>query len=373
MNRLNPYLQDLQKEFRENYPEGPKLIVKCKEKSTEESFRATYSGGAVTLEAEGQQAAIFGIGLISAGVASGHLGECLGVRAPKFPLRPLWFSSMENVEEICRRVLALGYNAVLLEREGDVERLVLFREYGIKVILKPEPDLPEGKCFLDQEYRDAVREGLRALQQEVPRVDGFFWEGLFGQKDINLHPGARDLLQVDMALKEVRLLEEAILGDRFLIYYISCTDLQNAQQQAAWLPSFCNDVGKQTIIAFSAVSGDPVLDHLDSHPFWEVLRQSLDVCYTPLLPIINVGALNQGECLWPTLALDLINDYCLRCRRHQFAGVLSLVPYLPNPESFLSCNLWVASQVLWGRNPPELLGKRGLQPFVLSSGFRNLR
>ena len=117
------------------------------------------------------------------------------------------------------------------------------------------------------------------------------------------------------------------------------------------------------MVAFAAVSGDPVLDHLDPHPFWDVLRQSLDVCYTSLLPIINIGAVHQGECLWPTLTLDLIEKYALRCERHRFVGVLSLVPLLPKPGSFLWCNLWVSSQVFWGQTRSDLLAETWFEAF----------
>ncbi|NGX42480.1 MAG: hypothetical protein K940chlam7_00760 [Chlamydiae bacterium] len=386
MMKMKQYLNDIQKDFERRFSTGPKLIVKYKERGTAEKFSVSYGGGVVTLEAQSLKAAVFGVEQLNIGVKSGHLGESLGERVSKFPLRPLWLTSFgrlaelpfgEKLESICRGVVQLGYNAVCLPchedeiEKNEFDKLEVFHDFGIQVILKLEIDQSEGECLLDHHFREKVQDFVHSLQQ-VSCVDYIFWEGTFTQREFQQHSEAQDLLLSDMAIREVRILEEALLEQRSLIYYLPCEDLLSAQEQAPWFSSFCDDVGKNTIVAFSAVAGDPAFDHQQPHPFWEIFRQSLDSLYTPLLPIVNIGAVKQGECLWPTLSLDLINRYLLPCNRHHFLGVLSLTPSLPKATSFLSCNLWVASQILWGQSQPERLVETwfaAYRPELNRSGF----
>ena len=361
MTKLEQYLQEVQQEFRDHFPNGPRLTVKCKGALPGESFQARYAAGEVTLVAQDHHAAIFGVGLIAAGVQSGHLGDYLDQRRPKFPLRPLWFHRVEDPEATCRRTLALGYNAVVLDSpEGEWNGdWGAFREYGVKLILKPEWSSFQEKSFLETATGDEITSRLRVLQRAAPEVDGVLWEGTFFREASDRHPSARDLLPLDLALREVCFLEKTLLEGRFLVFYIPYV----GQEQAAWLPDFCDGVGPGTRVAFSAVCGDPTEDHLAPHPFWEVLRQRLDPCYTPLMPIFNVGAVKQGEALWPALALDIMSDIGARCRRHKFEGVISPVPRLPKPGSLLFGNLWMASHVAWGDTSPDLLAQTWLAAF----------
>ena len=139
-----------------------------------------------------------------------------------------------------------------------------------------------------------------------------------------------------------------------LIFYVPVADDEAHRQYGISLQDVCNSAGKGTIIAFSAVCGTPIHDHLPAHPFWNQLRLSRQKVTTPLMPIINAGGVNQGEGLWPSLPFDLFHYFQCSCRHH-FAGVAVIANHLPASGGFLDCSLWVAAQLQWRDAPPENL------------------
>lgn len=372
----------------------PQLIWHAKQSTDSEVFSCRYAGGEIKVDAESAQAAVYGMSQLTIGAPSGHYAEFLGNWNPRFPLRPLWIGcdaeliiapgisltlpaflmrqQENNLDLFCQRVLELGYNSILLgSRDSslanlseefilDLETLCgIFHDYALKVILKPNLSFESslGKCPLNPQYADATQKHLRTFIQRVPNVNYLFWEGGFLHPDCIRHPLAHDATQAELVQAEVTMVEASLPKSTGLIYYVPAPDASIAKQQAAWMSPLSDQMGPRTILAFSATSGDPYADHLSPHPFWETLRRSPDVSATPLMPIVNVGAVRQGEGLWPILTFDMVDNYFSRCRRHSFAGVISLVNQLPNRGSFLDCNLWVSSQVLWKERPAFLMAE----------------
>jgi hypothetical protein len=110
-------------------------------------------------------------------------------------------------------------------------------------------------------------------------------------------------------------------------------------------------------LAFSANAGDPCDDFLPQHPLWEKIRTAKYSCCMNLLPIVNIGLVNQGEGLWPILSLDKISLYLERCKPGRFSGAVIVTSHTPREDAILSCSLWTASQVLWGNGEGGLLAE----------------
>lgn len=405
MGTIDLYCREILQEYHANKAKGhPDLNYRIKEGKVGEAFSCHYASGEVCLEATSPVAAMYGLSHLTLAIASGHYAEFLGEWRPRFALRPLWIGCDVDValtsrvgisvpfwmrheviqqhearpalDAFCRRVIHLGYNSVIIgSRQGnviavpedpffDLEALCRYcHEYGLKVILKPSSTVAAGhkelgRCALNSDYVEAVNLLLSDLINQVPSVDYIFWEGEFLHNDCMQHLSAYDATQQDLAEAEITMLEAALQKTAIsLIYFIPVFDEASAKQQTAWLPSSCDRVGLRTILAFSAVAGDFYADHLLPHPLWEVLRQSPDVSATPFLPIVNIGAVQQGEGLWPSLTLDLIEKYFTRCSRHHFAGIICLVNQVPHPGAFLECSLWVAAQILWKERPAALVAE----------------
>jgi hypothetical protein len=369
----------------------------------------------LNVEGESLLAVSYGISQAAVGVASGHLSECLGIFQPRFPLRPLWIGCFEEVAVapgvrltvptcvrnlvhsvpigefpfalFCRRIIELGYNAVLLgsrdtfstttitEQELDLQSVCSqFHDYGIQVIIKPnlvsyDSSKHPGYCPLNPFYREWVLSRLKTLVQKAPAMDFLFWESCYLHPDFTRHPKACDATLAELVSAEVNLIEEALNDSKSLIYFLPVSDPLVAEQQAAWMPRLCDDVGNRTFVAFSAVAGNFYADHLPPHPFWEQLRQSPDTSATPLLPIVNIGHVLQGEGLWPSPALDLLEKYYSRLYRHRFAGAIALVNHLPQKGGMLDCSLWTAAQSLWKALPPILLAQTWFRAHRSEWGF----
>lgn len=387
-------------EYAKNKPKGyPHLVCRIKEGGRSEAFSVQYAGGEICIKADNPIAAAFGTRSLITGVSSGHFAEFLGDWRPRFPLRPLWLGCEVDVsltsrigisvpawmrqekgdsphfESFCRRILELGYNSILLgnldgafvtspeDSSFNLEALcVAFREYGLKVILKPNLSFTgelknSGRCPLNPPYIAAIQEALGDFQGKAPSIDYIFYEGRFQHPDCIQHPLALDATQIELVQAELKMLETSLQGKVGLIYYVPATDETTATHHASWLSALCDFAGNKTILAYSAIAGSPWEDHRSPHPFWETLRQSPDVSATPLMPIVNIGAVRQGEGLWPTLTLDLVERYFSHCHRHHFAGAISLIGQLPKEGALLDCSLWVAAQVMWKEQSVRLLAE----------------
>lgn len=345
----------------------PRIELRVKNHFSNEQYSCSYAGGVVQLDAESSLAAVFGLSTLIMGIKSGHLSECLGENKPRFPLRLLWFKGefpqknlLADTDRFCGRLLEIGYNTILfglgdLSYEHVEDFCIACAEYGIKVFVKPQWSFKQ-RCPIDAAYVADIQSKLSKLVKTAPTLHGIFWEGGLFHPDDYHHPKARDATHFEMIHAEASMVE-AVLGTKKLIYSVVISDPNVANQQAEWLSELCDSVGTHTSIAFSAVAGDPCEDHLEPHPFWATLRKSIDVSGTPLMPIVNIGSVGQGEGLWPSLSLDLSDRYLSQCVRHHFGGIIGVVNSLPVRGALLECSLWVASQMQWKKTSAGLLAE----------------
>jgi hypothetical protein len=361
--------------------------------SAEEEYTAISVGGNVHLKAQNSAVATTGWSNLEIGIESGHLPEFLGKNQPRFPLRPLWIQceiqllvslnlsifiplffcsphTSSKIDLFCKRVLELGYNAVIFgnQRQGvnliekienfDLNKIIsAFHSFGIQVIIKPflEKDIIQSPAHSN--YENLLHSEIHTLLKIASGIDFIFWESFLLHPDFSKSPITNRLTIAELVVKEVQVIEKNLKDRCALIFYVPANDLQTATEHSKWFSKFLDDVGSHTIIAFSALAGDPRMDHLPPHPIWHSLRISPDFSLTPLLPIVNFGGVQQGEGLWPSIPLDLIDSYVNRCYRHPFAGIITLTSHLPKKGGFLDCGLWVASQSMWRNLSPSLLAE----------------
>lgn len=332
--------------------ELPKIIWKCSSNKEGENYVSSYAGGTITLTANNPLSAAFGLSQLLVGVLSGHLSDFLGERQPRWTLRPLWIQQehdISNPDLFCRRIIELGYNAVLLSHSGSLGKAL--KEHGLKVILTlPNNDHPSP---LHPLYKQNVRSNLAKAKD----ADFIFLESRCCHPEFFAHPSSQDYVEEELVALEAKTAEEALSANQRLIFYVPADSVASAKKQALWLPRLCDDVGNKTVIAFSATAGDPVSDHLSPHPFWDILRKTIRHSATPLLPIVNIGGIKQGDGLWPSVAIDLIEKYYSRCESSPFAGVIALTKHVPRRGGMLDCSLWAAAQYLWKPASPTLLAE----------------
>lgn len=399
MKKSKDLLENLYEEYfsKIRKTNDPEIFLKAISEESSEGFSCSYLGaGIIHLTAHNACCAAFGLNQIITGIKSGHLAEFLGKFSPRFNLRPLWIGCHKNCQispaiaiqlpdfwdkdcenedsklnHFCKRVIELGYNAVMIGRrdlfvpteiqvelETFLKGLKVFREYGLKIILKPDFEINDRSIVrspLNPEYIKAIEMLISQFTNQVQDYDFLFWEGGFSHFNFFAYQAAEEYTLFELVVEEVRMIEKFLKNKTGLIYYVPTHDVHDGKKYAEWMPALCDEVSNFTTLAFSAVAGDPCLDHLEPHPFWEKLRQRPDVSATPLLPILNIGGVRQGEGLWPSIALDLIENYIGRCFRHSFAGIIGLVNHLPRKEGLLDCSLWVASSYMWNQHPPQLL------------------
>lgn len=390
MEKVKHLLKTLQEEYTQR-----NSLIKIDWRSFQtgprEGFSASYSGGTVEAQAGSYLTGAFGMAQLSHGLKSGHLADFMGESLPRFGLRPLWITSQEEfllnshlagavpglseekVDFFCRRIIEMGYNAVMFGARdaagipkspfaGDFSFFCRsIQAYGLKVILKvsivPDSRQKWERSPVDPCYKRAVIESIQEFLKGTPTLDYLFWESSYLHGDFLQHPAAQEFTLAELVLAELQLIEKSLMGNCQLIFYLPSPPSEKSENISEWFSRLCDDAGNRTAIAFSAVAGDPAADHLPPHPYWEVLRRSLDCSATRLFPILNVGGVRQGEGFWPVLGFDLFEKYLPRCLRHAFGGLISLTSHLPAPGSFLDCNLWIGAQLQWRLSSPELLAE----------------
>ncbi|MBA2727516.1 MAG: hypothetical protein H0U49_05005 [Parachlamydiaceae bacterium] len=382
-----------------------------------EGFTSKYAAGVLTIDSAGAYGHACGIAQMTAATKAGHLADYLGKTTPKFPLRLVWLDTESEVEiadlvtihlpffmlnpdlmswvpQTAQRLIELGYNAILLgcrksifvpnvvSQKVDLQSVIkMFGLYGIKVILKPNLQFLQddhcSKCPLDEAFRASLTKALSQLHALVPACNSIMWESMLQSPRFRFHQQAKDLTLVDIVIQEVQLVEkchqlQGKKGERELIFYLPLSSISEGRSHAEWIPTLLDEMGEKTTFAFSSVQGNFCHDHLPDHPLWQQLRQSPDCSATPLLPIVNLGAVEQGEGLWPATNFDLIERFYPRLRRHTFAGVIGVVNHLPEEGSFLDGLLWVAGQSLWRDMPPSMLAETWFSAYREEKDFAHM-
>ncbi len=392
----------------------PKLVISLKNTASE-SYCARYAAGKLSIEAGSLLAQTYAISHLSTAIKAGHLSDFIGENTPRFPLRPLWLKALTEIyltdslsihlpdfmlaedanlliPRFCKRLIECGYNSILIgshdncitpsspnTKINSADNLAaIFQQlsdHGIKILLKPNfAANQDGSCSCPSKSTSTRSPPLHILLGSsfdflfklFPKIEAFFWESLYlspaFRNDV-LSIDATDATDAEIALAEVQMLEKCIQGRSKLILYMPSNHHDEALRQARWITKFIDDMGKNSILAFNAVSGGHFDDHSLDHPLWELLRTSPDTSSTAFLPIINIGLIKQGEGLWPTTNFDLLDRFLPRCNRHRFEGIIGLVSHIPESGSLLDCNLWVAGQTLWRFQPTSLLAETWFKAF----------
>ncbi|MGM0440009.1 MAG: hypothetical protein ACQEP8_02710 [Chlamydiota bacterium] len=389
MERIKTLATQIWQDTRRSAHKQIPLLECCYERHSEGTYQARCERGVITLKADNLLDAAYGAYQLSAGALSGYLGEYLGGCSPRYPLRPLWLvgsgrkaitnsltiSWPEFVKgggdiwkQVCLQVIRLGYNAIVFGGHGtrfvpqegdfDISHLVdTIRSYGLQVIFKLELNASHYSacCPLEEEYAKLITTAIREMREQDFKVDYILWEGTaLGARSL-AHPTAVDATSYELALAEVKLLENNLEEGEGLIYYLPAKDYKDASSQAVWIERLADDMGPTTILAFSMVAGDPQDLYLTDHPLWQQIRYSSYRSATPLMPIVNIGKVGCGEGLWPDISLQSLQRCRSQMERHNFAGMMIMSKSVPNARCLLDCSLWVAGQSQWYTRSVEML------------------
>jgi len=213
---------------------------------------------------------------------------------------------------------------------------------------------------------DVFHEFFSVISESVEYI---FWESMLLGPNYRYHKDAQDATEVEAVSKEVKLIESCLSPGKKLIFFIPSYSLATAKRQSSWISSFLDEMGNVSLLSFSATVGDICEDQNENHPFWKILRNSPDFSATPILPIVNFGLVGQGENLWPTANVDLIDRFLPRCHRHCFAGIISFWNYLPRKGSIGDCNFFIAGHSIRGGYSPQLLAETWFAAFRHDENF----
>jgi len=361
------FIEAYRKDLTAAHPAGAKVFLK-QGGTDNEGFKIHYAGGKATLEADSPGSAIHGLSVLKTALQSGHVAEFLGFHRPISSFRALWItknlsSSILNdrmkQELLCQSILLLGYNTVIIQL-SDVkslsfsEVLETFSSYKVQVAVRFQRT---DASFFDPSFDNALQPILSWIRNHEQYVNFILWDASAEENHVLRHPKARDFLRQELVMMEINKLKKLLGKSCQLIYSIPAHSALTAQAQSRWIPEVCYEISDDTYIAFSATVGDPCSDWLPPHPLWQTLRAAKAKTYLNLLPLINVGLINQGQGLWPATSLDLMDRYLLRCRQKTFCGAIALATSVPEEDALLSCSLWVASRILWGDQSPHLLAE----------------
>lgn len=254
------------------------------------------------------------------------------------PVPSAW---LQFPSQCAARLSELGYNALLLGLRDNAEEAtrISHRELHFEIPILVKPQLDVRGSPLDPTWRARILSVLDTLCRRMPDLHAVVWEsGL-----LNPSYTSADATQADLVIEELRFVERAVNSRARLIFYVP-VDQDRAERQARWLPTLCDEAGKETAIAFSAVRGCPWNDHLPLHPFWEEAAASPDVSSTPLMPIVNLGMVGLGNGRWPCIPFELFERCLARCVKHRFEGPIVLADQLPGKGGALECSLWMGTQ-----------------------------
>jgi hypothetical protein len=362
MQKVKAIFEELKEEFNKTLTSASPVIQwKPVPHSLKENYELHYAGGLLSIQAAGYLGAIQALQTIQIGIASQHLADFLGKVKPRFALRPLWLENSllpalndpEKLHVFCKKILQLGYNAVLLQDSGHLSVCNQLQDYGLKIILKPSIEKIRTVSPLNKLFKEEITAYLNKLKTDHIPFHYLFWESHWQHPEYARDPLAEDMVFPELVLAEAKAVESLLEEKQKLIFYLPVADEQSAKQCAAWMKRLTDDLSQKSILAFPAVAGDHRSDHLISHPFWNIYRQQTIPNSASIMPVVNVGALNHGEGIWPVIVQDLIDDYFTR--GSHFLGIISTLGHLPKTGGINDCNLWIASQKMWNDLPSASL------------------
>ncbi len=341
-------------------------------KTDREFYFMDYEPGLISIKSSSQLIARYAVSRASIAIKSGHVDEILGESTPRCSLRPLWVKAEEslrissrwkmslpsfalsylkkqdefsedNLKKACFRLMELGYNACVfgggMEEElpiSNVENtsllslILMMKSFGIKLIWKIEPLFPKTEINpLRPQDRQKFHESLKEIEDIYQHFDYIFYQAMEDRYHFLKTHEIREYTSYEILLSELRMLEETVIPSCSLIYYIPSSKKQG-DISFRWLEHLFRDISSRTIIAFS-----PYLEGIERelisslHPIWRFLRCKTKGNSTPLMTILNVGCVGQGDGVWPILTLDSIGEVFQRFDDHPFFGVIAYTNHLP--------------------------------------------
>lgn len=288
-----------------------------------------------------------------------HLGlvisSSVGVAVPQS-----LFSAHESAwETFADRIREMGYNALILgalcQEKVDWEAGCpptwlksishSLASRNVKLFLVPAFTLIACPAALG--FAAKVKQCLDDLFKCVPDLGGILWESLILNSDYTNDVRAENATKAEILCMELSAVERGVQGKADLIFYVPGSHPKE-------LHTLCLESRPKTIIAFSAVGGgNPTHDHQSPNPFWTCLRKLPYRLETPLLPLVNTGAVNQGGGFWPSLPYDIFEMIYSRCSKHRFEGMITLAESVPSRGGFLDCALWTGTQIMLTQCPAE--------------------
>lgn len=279
---------------------------------------------------------------------------------------PIWVRSLQDkidlqnpqaVRSFCLWLRRLGYNAAVFDGvvNGAKELCRLLKKEGVRMILSIDLREAALPAPFDSNYRGKIENALA----DIP--DAILWTSHVELFEKSRSKKRSRFLLRELAQLEVKTLETILGPEKQLFYYLPAADCETAQRQTLWIERFAKELAETTVIVFSATAGALGADHMPPHPFWNHLSGTRARPCGQFMPLVNVGAVGQGEGFWPTIALDMIERYLYRCDGALFKGAISLSANIPAEEAFLSCSLWVSAQVLHHAGSAPLLVEEWLR------------
>jgi hypothetical protein len=292
----------------------------------------------------------------------------IGEKNPKFSVRALWFcegfpvelspgcrvtlphsffTTKDQLALIASKLIEWGYNYIIL---GDYNRVVpqveekvdykyiyqLFNTLGIKVIYKP--------LFVYSNIKEQVEQWSEILNH----CDGLYYQSFLNDSEFTQFPYR--LTRQELVVEEHHILYstlQRIASEPTLFFevpyspYINLIELQK-------------EISTSTHLVFSPVKSKAHYNHSSLDLVWNEISSQRYLSHTPLCPLINSGAIFQGEGLWPSLPLELFQQISQNMHSSSFSGVITLTRSLPKSKTILDLSLWVTAQLLWhGGNPMD--------------------
>lgn len=197
-------------------------------------------------------------------------------------------------------------------------------------------------------FRPKNESSFEAWRQQIPFLDGVVWVSQSAVERKNENDTLSEQIQ-----KEIREAEQRVGKQSSLIFYLPFCDRLRGWHHKKMFSDLCLALQKETTLAFPLIGGHPSDDHLPLHPFFNEMEKELHA--TRLLPVLNTGSIFQGEGKWPSLCYEVFEVISRQELSQRFCGLVSLVCQWPERNDFLSCNLWIASQLQMKKNSSEAL------------------
>lgn len=306
-------------------------------------YRAQCRAGELEVCAATDLGLAYALSRVCAGMRSGYLEEFLGEQQPSWNDRIVWIKGTEIPSPL--RLIQLGYTTVLLDQSHQEKGSLRAQGIAVGVAVKAPSQTPT-RCPLDKEYQHNVISALRSLSE----IDVLLWESQLLHSSFAEGLAADSFTLSELVQAELRLVESALPQNCRLIFYVPADSAEGSERCAHIFVDLTHCAKKGTSLAFAAGTGE-----LELNPIWDALRRRRDPSMTPLLPVMNAGAMGLGEGLWPILSSESV-EHCIGCMHSQnFSGAIVLADSVPKEDGIAACNLWVAGQSLWGSQSPSAL------------------